>query len=212
MTSRSRCAAFLLGPGLLAGLLAAGAWAAEPPGDATRGAALFTVKGCGRCHVPGERGQGMGPALSAIRRPQGMLELSGRLWNHAPGMFAAFATEGLQWPDLTPEQMADLAAYLQAEPSRDPAPDLFKGRVTLVHKGCLKCHRLQGEGGPVAIELTTDHGRYESPIRWAATVWNHAPRMATLSAQLDVLYPRFSGDEMANLFEFLKSTAAAAHK
>jgi cytochrome c len=139
-----------------------------------------------------------------------MLELGGRLWNHAPGMFAAFAKEGLQWPDLTPEQMADLAAYLQAEPSRDPAPDLVQGHATLVRKGCLKCHRLRGEGGPVAIELTTYQGRYESPVAWATTVWNHAPRMAAAAARLDLRHPRFAGDEMANLFAFLRSAAAGA--
>jgi cytochrome c len=139
-----------------------------------------------------------------------MLELAGRLWNHAPAMFAAFEQQGLPWPALTREEMADLAAYLQADPSRDPAPDLFRGRATLVRKGCLKCHRLRGEGGSAAIELSTYHGRYESPVTWAATVWNHAPRMAAVAARLDVLSPRFSGDEMAHLFRFLQSAAATA--
>jgi len=210
MRTPDRVGALLLALAASATVLGGAARAADAPGDAARGAAVFTVTGCGRCHFPSERGQGMGPALGEIRRRQGMLELSGRLWNHAPGMFAAFETQGLRWPVMTREQMADLAAYLEADASRDPAPDLFRGRVVLVRKACLKCHRLAGEGGSTAIELTTDPGRYDSPTGWATAVWNHAPRMAAVAAQLDVLYPRFSGDEMAHLFGFLKSAAVAA--
>lgn len=62
----------------------------------------------------------MGPALEVIRRPQGLLQLTGRFWNHAPAMFATFEKVGLKWPDLSAEQMADLMAYLQADPGRDP--------------------------------------------------------------------------------------------
>jgi cytochrome c551/c552 len=207
VTTRVPLGALLLAATLTAVALASAARAAEPPGDAGRGAAVFTAKGCGRCHLPSDRGPGMGPALGEVRRPQGTLELSGRLWNHAPAMFAAFEKQGLPWPEMTREEMADLAAYLQANPTRDPAPDLFRGRATLVRKGCLKCHRLQGEGGSAAIELAAYHGRYDSPMTWATAVWNHAPRMAAVAARLDVLYPRFSGDEMAHLFHFLQNAA-----
>ncbi|HEV8307202.1 MAG TPA: c-type cytochrome [Methylomirabilota bacterium] len=195
------------------GLAVLGAAAAgETPGDATRGRAVFAGKGCGRCHLRRDEGQGMGPPLEAIRRPQGMLELAGRLWNHAPAMFATVEQEGLKWPDMTREQMADLMAYLQADPTRDPTPVPLQGQVVLVRKGCLKCHRLRGEGGTEAIELTAYHGRYASPVVWATTIWNHAPRMAGAARRLGILYPRFSGDEMANLVEFLRSTTAATTK
>lgn len=195
------------------GVGAAGvARAADPTGDPARGRGIFEAKGCARCHVPLGQGAGVGvgPPLEVVRRPQGVIELAGRLWNHAPGMFGLFKREGLTWPDLTPEQMADLMTYLQAERRRDPPPDRFRGQIVLVHKGCLKCHRLRGEGGSVAIELTTYQGGYESPLAWATTIWNHAPRMAGLAAALGVLYPRFAGDEMGHLVEFLRSTAAAA--
>jgi cytochrome c551/c552 len=207
VTTRGPLGALLLAATLTGTVLATAARGAEPPGDAGRGAAVFTAKGCGRCHLPGDRGPGMGPVLGEVRRPQGTLELAGRLWNHAPAMFAAFANQGLPWPGMTREEMADLGAYLQADRTRDPAPDLFRGRAVLVRKGCLKCHRLQGEGGSAAIELAADHDRYDSPVTWATTVWNHAPRMAAAAARLDVLYPRFSGEEMAYLFHFLQSAA-----
>jgi hypothetical protein len=106
--------------------------------------------------------------------------------------------------------MADLLAYLQGDPSRDPAPDLFQGQVLLIRKGCLKCHRLRREGGSVGIELTKYQRGYQSPVAWATTIWNHSPRMAGHSARVGVLYPRFTGDEMVNLLGFLKSSAAAS--
>jgi len=203
-------AALLLGAGILAAALGAGSPApAQTPGDAARGKAVFEQKRCAHCHR--SRGQqGVGPALDQLKRPQGALELVGRLWNHAPIMFSTLLEAGLEWPQITPPEMADLIAYLEATPSRDPAPDLFQGQALLVRKGCLKCHRLRGEGGSVGIELTKYHRGYDSPVAWATTIWNHSPRMAGHAARLGVLYPRFTGDEMVNLFGFLKSAAAAS--
>ncbi len=205
--SRRAVLALLAGLAAFAGA-AAGVRAAEPAGDAARGRALFAQRQCARCHLPLEQGPGTGPALETVRSPQGALELSGRLWSHAPAMAAAFEREGIGWPRLSPQDEADLLAYLQADPARDAAPDLFRGQVTLVRKGCLKCHRLRGEGGEVAPDLTAYGDRYASAVDWAAAVWNHAPRMAGVAARLEVLYPRFSGDEMAHLVGFLRRAAA----
>ena len=211
MGHRRAVLAILLGAGLWAGALGTvGRVAAETPGDAARGRAVFEEKGCVRCHLPRAQGQGMGPPVEEISRPQGALYLAGRLWNHAPGMLAAFGQAGLRWPEMAREHMADLMAYLQADASRDPAPDFFQGQVMLIRKGCLKCHRLRGEGGSVAIDLTRYHGRYESPVVWATTIWNHAPRMAAHTARLGLLYPRFAGDEMRNLVEFLRRATEVA--
>ena len=202
-------AALLLGAGILAAALGAGSLAsAETPGDAVRGRVVFQQKQCARCHVP-RRQQGVGPPLEDLQKPQGALELAGRLWNHAPAMFTVLTQEGLEWPQMSTEEMADLMAYLGADRSRDPAPDLFRGQVVLVRKGCLKCHGLRGEGGSVGIELTKYHGGYDSPVTWATTIWNHSPRMAAHAVRLGVLYPRFTGDEMVNLIGFLKSAAAS---
>jgi len=193
-----------------AALLAAGPPAeAQAPGDVARGRAIFEQKQCARCHQPGGQA-GLGPALEEVRRPQGGLELAGRIWNHAPVMFALLRQQGLDWPQIGAAEMADLMAYLRADPARDPAPDLQQGQVLLIRKGCLKCHRLRGEGGSVGIEFTRYHAGYQSPVAWATTIWNHSSRMAGHSARMGVLYPRFTGDEMVNLFGFLKGSAEAS--
>lgn len=207
MIARGRPAPLLLGMALvLAGIGARVAPAAEAPGDAERGQAVFAARQCVRCHAP--RGQpSVGPVVEELRRPQGAYELAGRFWNHAPAMFTTVMREGIAWPEISPAEMVDLMAYLRADPSRDPAPDLAQGHILLVGKGCLKCHRYRGEGGRIAEELTRAHPGYESPVTWAAAVWKHAPRMAEEAGRIGVPYPRFTGEEMGNLVGLLRSTA-----
>jgi hypothetical protein len=77
--------------------------------------------------------------------------------------------------------------------------------MTLVAKGCLKCHSFRGEGARLAPDLATRRGDYAPPATWAAKMWRHAPRMAAVAIERGLLYPRFSGDEMLNMLAFLRS-------
>lgn len=198
----------LAGSTVVLGLVALGAMSlAEPRADAERGRALFSAKHCNRCHVAGG-GTGFGPGLEELRRPQGSLQLVGRLWNHVPAMWATVVQEDLKWPEITAGEMADLMAYLNADAARDAAPDPGKGRVVLMRKGCLKCHSLRREGGGVQPDLALRRSDYDSPPAWAATMWTHTPRMVRASSRFHVPYPRFSGDEMSNLLGFLRQAAA----
>jgi len=197
-------------PALVCALLAAlgvvSPAAAQSIGDAARGSALFAAKECARCHRP--RGEaGVGPPLEEIRRPQGAFELAGRLWNHAPAMFTTFGREGLPWPRIGLAEMGDIMAHLQADPARDPAPDLAKGETILVRKGCLKCHNLRGEGGRIGPDLAQRRAVYASAVAWAAAMWVHTPRMAVKALDLGVWYPRFVEDELDDLVGYLRSVA-----
>jgi cytochrome c2 len=190
---------------LAAMTVASPAWG-EPPGDAARGRAAFSAKACARCHVP--RGQaGVGPPLEELRRPQGAFVLAGRLWNHAPGMFTALKMADVQWPEISAAEMADLMSYLEADPARDPAQDPTKGQLTILRKGCLKCHSLRGEGGRLAPDLSAQRPSYDSAVAWATRMWRHTPAMAAKAMEIGVLYPRFAEDEMLNLVAFLRSSA-----
>jgi mono/diheme cytochrome c family protein len=172
----------------------------------TRGRALFTAKECARCHRP--RGEaGVGPALDELRRPQGAFVLAGRLWNHAPAMFTALTQEGVKWPEINPEEMVELMAYLEAIPARDPTPDLSRGETMLVRKGCLKCHSLRGEGARIGPDLSGLRSAYESGPGWASRMWKHTPRMAAVALERGILYPRFTDGEMGDLLGYLRSVA-----
>jgi cytochrome c551/c552 len=204
---RGRLALLLIGVGAFAAALAGAGPAAAEPGDPEKGRAVFADKQCARCHAP--RGaSGSGPALEELRRPQGEMELVGRLWNHVPGMLAALAEGGAQWPQIGAGEMADLMVYLLADASRDPAPDFFKGHLLLLRKGCLKCHSLAREGGRVEPDLAEPRADYESGAARGGALWGATPGGGGLAVQKGIPYPRFSGDEMGNLVGFLKHAAA----
>lgn len=192
----------------LAALLLAAATpsATQAPGDGERGRAVFSAKQCVRCHAVGGQ-QLVGPPVEQLRRPQGAYELAGRLWNHAPAMFTTLRQEGYAWPEISAAEMADLMAYLRADPARDPAPDISRGQALMLRKGCLKCHSFRGEGGQVAVELSQPRAGYGSAVVWAAAIWSHAPRMSEEAKRMGVLYSRFSGEEMGNLVGFLRGAA-----
>jgi cytochrome c551/c552 len=197
--------------GVLVGLwMCAAADAQSPPRapapETEAGRAVFAAKRCDRCHQP--RGvAGVGPALEELQRPQGQMELAGRLWNHVPAMASALGQDGLQWPAISAPEMTALMAYLGADPRRDPAPNPSQGQVMLMRKGCLKCHSLAGEGGRVRPDLAARRADYQSAPTWAAAMWTHTPRMAAMAREQGVPYPRFSGSEMTNLVGYLRSAA-----
>ena len=205
MNSGRALAVLLIGTGACA--VALGGPAAADPGSPDAGRAVFAEKQCVRCHLPRSE-RGPGPALENIRRPQGEMELTGRLWNHLPAMFASVTGKGGEWPEISVAEMGDLMAYLQADARRDAEPDLAKGRMTLLRKGCLKCHSLRREGGPVKPDLAERRSDYASAAAWATTMWAHTPRMAAMASRQGVPYPRFAGDEMANLVGLLRRTAS----
>lgn len=187
--------ALLLGPVTLA---------AQPVGDAERGREAFTRLSCARCHVARPQ-KGVSPALDGLRRPQGAYELAGRLWNHVPAMFTALKQQGIEWPPMAAGDMADIMAYLQADPARDAVPDVLKGQLVLVSKGCLKCHAFRREGGRLARDLAERRPEYGSASAWATLMWNHAPGMSATALERGLMYPRFSGAEMQDLLAFLRS-------
>jgi cytochrome c2 len=135
------------------------------------------------------------------------MELAGRLWNHLPAMFASMAGRGAAWPEISVGEMGDLMAYLQADTKRDPKPDVVKGQQLVLKKGCLKCHSLRREGGPVRPDLAEQRSDYASAASWAATMWTHTPRMAAMASRQGVAYPRFADDEMVNLVGFLRQAS-----
>jgi cytochrome c2 len=175
---------------------------------ASKGRRVFEAKGCAQCHLPGG-GTGSGPPLEQLRGPQGAWELTGRFWNHVPAMFTAVTASGVSWPQFTPDEATALMTYLAATPDADPTPDPSRGLSVLVQKGCLKCHALRGEGARIAPDLSAPRGAFDSPAAWATRIWSHTPAMASAAMQRGVLYPRFSGQEMAQLVGYLRNVAGA---
>lgn len=92
---------------LFAYLFSAGYFAET--GDPARGRAVFVSKRCSTCH---EEPSSTGTRVSQLPGRMSLIGLATALWNHGPQMMAASQEAGLDWPELTHDQIVDLAAYL----------------------------------------------------------------------------------------------------
>ncbi len=178
------------------------------PGRADTGRVLFKEKRCTDCH--GARGEGgrVGPDLLDRGAHKTLIEFAAAMWNKAPAMTAAMKPQGMAMPQLRPEEMADIVAYLYsvryfAEPGRRP-----NGWTVVTSKGCLRCHAMPGERGKTASDLS--HTRtLESPAAAVAALWNHLVLMPRDGAAVKARWPQFGPGEMADLATFLQSVGGA---
>ncbi|MBI2001540.1 MAG: hypothetical protein HYT85_10235 [candidate division NC10 bacterium] len=198
---------------LLAGLFSPSATrAADAPRARSAGERVALAKGCGACHaLPGEpRGKKPGPSFLAPASPQPASEVLRRLWNHIPGMRQHFLARGLAWPVIQSQEMADLLTFLGMQPGLGRPPNLDRGRVLLLQKGCLKCHALAGEGARVAPDLARFR-QFGSPVPLATALWNHVPAMLDRIDKSGIPYPVFQEGEMVDLLGFLSAFADVSH-
>jgi mono/diheme cytochrome c family protein len=94
------------------------------------------------------------------------------------------------------------APLVEAEPLFGPTQDPLAGSRLFGAKGCVQCHAIKGVGGHVGPDL----GRIERPRSFydlAASMWNHAPRMADRVRQLKVPRPTLEARESGDLVAFL---------
>jgi cytochrome c551/c552 len=96
-------------------------------GNAQDGRELFVSQGCAMCHTYEGRGGTDAPPLDFMRgnlTANEVANMSGLIWNHVPTMKAAFAEEGIPFPEFKGNQMASLIAYLHGG---GPPPDVEVG-------------------------------------------------------------------------------------
>lgn len=172
------------------------------PGRPESGRQLFAEKRCIECHAVGGVGGRIGPDLVERGLRQSPTEFAATIWNKAPAMAAAMQPRGISVPQLTPEQMADIVAYLYSV-RYFRGGNVQQGYVVASQKGCLNCHGLRGERGKPASDLTAAKG-LDSPAAALAALWNHALVTPTVAGK-QVPWPIFASQEMADLMAMLQS-------
>jgi len=173
------------------------------PGRPELGRELFVEKKCIQCHSVGGVGGRVGPDLVGLGVRRSPVEFAATIWNKAPAMMAAMATRNITVPQLRPEDMADLVAYLYSVRYFASGGSVPKGWVVASNKGCLQCHAVSGERGKPASDLTRAKG-LDSSAAVLAALWNHTvvtPRVA--GKQIE--WPMLKADEMADLVTLLES-------
>jgi cytochrome c2 len=164
------------------------------PGDPPNGRKLFTQKGCIQCHSPrGELDLSMKKDF-----PRTLAQLAGMMWNHSPKMWKGIEEKGMQRPTLSPQEMADLVAYLLSTQYFDEPGDTERGKNVFIKKQCNLCHAK----GTKMPNLSGLKGRI-SPIFMAQTMWNHGPEMLEKMRKAKVPWRKIDGKEMADLMEYL---------
>ena len=107
-------------------------------------------------------------------------------------------------PELRPQDMADIVAFLYASRYFKQAGDPRKGVILATNKGCLSCHGLYGERGKVAGDLTAAT-TIDTPAGVLSALWNHT-FIADPRAERDrTPWSTFRGEEMADLVAYLRS-------
>jgi mono/diheme cytochrome c family protein len=173
------------------------------PGRPAVGRQLFVEKHCVACHsITGEGGQ-VGPDLGAQERPWTLFEFAAVLWNKAPAMREVMQARGITVPQLRPEEMVDLVAYLASVGYFAASGNPRQGQELITHKGCLSCHALAGQGGTRARDLVKARG-LDSPAAVIAALWNHLTAVEPGSAAQPTVWPQLSAPEMADLMAFLQ--------
>lgn len=194
---------------LIAYLRPAGAAGEGPlyalPGRADQGRQRFTDKRCIECH----RGQGAGPDLAERGAEGSLLRFAATMWNKAPAMTAAMKSRGIAVPQLRPDEMADIVAYLYAIRYFSTAGDPRRGQAVAASKGCVACHAADGRRGVPARDLATARGM-DTPAGVVAAMWNHLGLVGDAAAGSPPgPRPQLSAAEMADLMAYLRAPGRA---
>jgi hypothetical protein len=110
---------------------------------------------------------------------------------------------GISLPQLRPEEMADIVAYLYsvryfADPGSKQA-----GSAVVREKGCLRCHGAISQRVKVAIDLGAR--RLESPAAVMAALWNHPVIAPVSGAGAKAGWPQLRPEEMVDVATLLQS-------
>jgi mono/diheme cytochrome c family protein len=174
------------------------------PGTPERGEKLFRDKQCAACHTIGGKGGKVGPELGRAHHVS-LTQFAGLMWNHGPAMWARMKERGIQPPELTGQEMADIVAYLYTSHYFDPAAgSSARGQQVVKTKGCVTCHSVRGQGGKVAADFATSNV-VGSPAALVAAMWNHSRMMEDQAAKQGLKLPKLTGQELADLAAYVRS-------
>ena len=142
---------------------------------------------CAGCHKGG--------SMSLDKRLGNMTlaEVTAAIWNHAPRMKAAPATN--------PEDMRKIVAYVWEQQYLGTAGNAAKGKHAFEAKRCSTCHAAGEAGAP---KLPSGNKSFTS-VAMISVLWTHGPQMLERMRERGVPWPNLSADDISNLVAYLDS-------
>jgi mono/diheme cytochrome c family protein len=156
-----------------------------PPAE--NGEQLFASKSCANCHT-GKL------ALENRLRAHTLTDVAAEMWNHAPLMQRTPI-------ELTPDQMRSIVAYIWGSQFFLQGGDPDRGKRVFAAKNCAVCHNDPSSGAP---DLARSQ-KGGSAVSMISVLWEHGPRMLERMEARNLAWPRFTGQEMANLIAYLRA-------
>jgi len=183
----------------------------DTPGNPEVGRKLFTEKRCVVCHKYNGAGGTVGPDLDQGVQFRSPISVAAAMWNHGPQMTEKMKENGIERPTFTGAELRDLVAYLAPTSAGGQGKPVYAlpgrpeaGRQLFAEKHCVECHAVGSAGGHVGPDLV-QRGVRQSPMEFAATLWNKAPAMATAMKTHAIALPELSPAEMADIVAYLYS-------
>lgn len=174
------------------------------PGNPNEGALQFEKKGCTRCHGSEAGAARINLAERSRGLRKGLTQVVGRMWNHAPQIFARMRAVNMPVPQFTEKEMADLVAYLYFLNYYSPPPNLAQGQKSFVDKKCASCHSLGGGTSAAGPDLIVSK-KAASTIEMTAAMWNHAPFMQSMMQERHIAWPHFEEGDLNDLLGYIQS-------
>ena len=164
------------------------------PGAPSAGEKLFIQKGCIHCHAP--KGELDLTKDKYSIRP--LTQLAGAMWNHSYQLWEGMEEKGIVRPSLSPQEMAEITAYLFSISYFDESGNADSGKILFVKKQCNVCHNKEAK----RLDLSRLRGQI-SPIFMAQTLWNHGSEMLERMRNKNIPWEKFYYNDMSDLMEYL---------
>lgn len=173
-------------------------------GNPQQGSVVFRTKGCIHCHSVNGEGGKVGPDLGRAKSGQSTLpQLVTAMWNHAPQMWERMHADGILYPALNYDEVADLLAYLYISRHMDDPGDPARGNDLFSARGCIHCHAIRGVGGKIGPDLATS-GDLAGSMDWTEALWNHASGMRRATEHERIAWPQFQGYDLQDLYAYAR--------
>lgn len=181
----------------------------DEPGDFVEGEILFTEKGCVRCHSVGENGRGEKMPLDEYGRYISPSFLVTGLWNHSHDIISEMKRIGLKRPEFEGQELNHLLSYLRGAAINKNGEIIYaqpgsprRGQELFEKKQCIACHSVLNRGGTRGPDLGKRELR-RSLTEIAGKIWSHSDRMWQEMRKINLPFPIFSPDEMADVISYL---------